>query len=106
MNILEEANTLIHGDRQKTYDPPFKNFSNIAKMWSIVLSPILKEGAAVNPFQVALCMVMLKIARLIASPIHRDSLVDGAGYFGCAEEVLAEMVKEENQNRTRRDSKD
>jgi hypothetical protein len=83
MNILEEAQSIIYGDREKTYGHPAKNLLNIAKLWTTYLD---KEVTAQD---VATMMVLLKIARLMNQPDHRDSLVDSAGYL-----ALIERIKE------------
>lgn len=90
MNLFEEANYLIHGDRQRDYDHPLDNFTRIAKIWSVIL------GVEVTPEQVGLCMVGTKLAREAYNP-KRDNLVDGAGYFG-----TIEMVYEERERRARK----
>ena len=81
MNILEEAHSIIYGDREKTYGHPAKNLLNIAKLWSIYLD---KEVTAQD---VATMMVLLKIARLKNQPDHRDSLVDSVGYLSLIERI-------------------
>ena len=58
MSILKEANTIIYGDREKTYGHPSKNLETIATMWT---------------------------ARLANNPDHRDSLVDICGYAALIE---------------------
>jgi hypothetical protein len=83
MNILEEAQSIIYGDREKTYGHPSKNLLNIAKLWSIYL------GKDVSAQDVATMMVLLKVARLMNQPDHRDSLVDSVGYL-----ALIERIKE------------
>jgi hypothetical protein len=90
VNLFEEANHLIHGDRQRDYDHPLDNFTRIAKIWSVIL------GVEVTPEQVGLCMVGTKLAREAYNP-KRDNLVDGAGYFG-----TIEMVYEERERRARK----
>jgi hypothetical protein len=83
MSILEEAKEIIYGDREKTYGHPAKNLNNIADYWSIYL------GKEISAQDVATMMVLLKIARLMNQPDHRDSLVDSAGYL-----ALIERIKE------------
>jgi len=83
MNILEEAQSIIYGDREKTYGHPSVNLDNIAKFWNVYLKTDL------NAQDVATMMVLLKIARLMNQPDHRDSLVDAAGYL-----ALVERIKE------------
>lgn len=82
--ILDEAIRLTVGDREKSYGTPQKNHERIAAMWSVIL------GDEVTPTQVALCMAALKIARLIETPDHLDSYVDGAAYLGIAGELATD----------------
>jgi hypothetical protein len=83
MSILIEANNLINGQRQNDYGDKTANFSRIADGWNLVLKDKLIPGKAITPQEVALCMIQLKVARLCASPLHRDSALDIAGYIGC-----------------------
>lgn len=82
--ILDEATRLTVGDREKSYGTPQKNHERIAAMWSVIL------GHEVQPHEVALCMASLKIARLIETPDHLDSYVDGAAYLGIAGELATD----------------
>lgn len=79
--ILDEAKRLTHGDRDKNYGTPYINHLRIAKIWSVVLE---KE---ITPAQVALCMAGVKIARLVETPDHLDSFVDGAAYLAISGEL-------------------
>jgi len=83
MNILDEAKEIIYGDREKTYGHPSVNLDNIAKFWSVYLK---KD---VNAQDVATMMVLLKLARMMNNPDHRDSLTDSVGYL-----ALIERIKE------------
>ena len=74
--VLQEAQRIVYGARQADYGHPFDDFSKTAALWA----PIL--GVNVTPEQVALCMMQVKISRLLNSPGHRDSQVDIAGYAG------------------------
>lgn len=79
--MLQKAHETIYGDRQQEYGPAGENFQNIADMWSVVLkTEVTKE-------QVALCMMQVKIARLMNTPDHFDSWMDIAGYAGCKEKM-------------------
>lgn len=80
MNILEEAQNAVYGDRQADYGTVTENFGTIAKLWSAVLK------VEVTPEQVGLCMVQVKVARQMYRP-KRDNLVDGAGYFATLEKL-------------------
>lgn len=79
-NILQEAESLINGEREDHYGTPQENFQRIALGWSVLLD------ADVSPEQVALCMAWLKMARLVNGP-HLDSYTDGAAYLALAGEL-------------------
>lgn len=86
VTVLEEAQNLIYGQRQKDYGNARKNFSDIAKGWSVV------AGTEISGEQVALMMTWLKICRAntglkAGAGVHRDSAVDIAGYAGCLEKI-------------------
>jgi len=84
MSILKEANTIIYGDREKTYGHPAKNLRTIARMWNAYLDAKTDKGE-LNAKDVASMMVLLKTARLANDPSHRDSLVDICGYAALIE---------------------
>ena len=68
------------GPRRRDYGTPDENFGLIASLWSVQLKH------EVTPMQVAMCLILLKIARQVNSP-KRDNLVDIAGYAQCASEL-------------------
>lgn len=78
--MLEEAASLTSGDREKAYGHPRENFGRIASMWEAYL------GVPVSGRQVAMCMVLVKVARDAHQP-KRDNLVDVAGYARTAERL-------------------
>jgi hypothetical protein len=85
VNILKEANTIIYGDREKTYGHPSKNLETIAKMWNAYLEARPQDRYTLNAKDVAGMMILLKTARLANNPEHRDSLVDICGYAALIE---------------------
>jgi hypothetical protein len=87
-SILVEADDLINGARQKAYDHPKDNFLRTANLWNALLVDKLVDDARITEEEVALLMILVKMARLQASPDHRDSLVDIAGYAGTYEKVI------------------
>ena len=78
-NFLLEALDLIEGERAENYGDAKENHARIAAMWSALLE---KE---VTPNQVYLCLIAVKMSRLMESPRHRDSWLDIAGYATLAE---------------------
>ena len=79
--ILDEAKRLTHTDRQKNYGSPYVNHKRIADLWSVYLE------TEITPSQVALCLCLVKIARLIETPDLEDSFVDLAAYAAIAGEI-------------------
>lgn len=82
-SVLQEAQRLVHGDRGDDYGSPLNDFSRTAKIWGAIL------GVTVEPEQVGLCMVGVKISRQCNRP-KRDNLVDAAGYCETVSMVIAE----------------
>src|SRR4051812_32539627 len=76
-SVLQEADAIIHGERQEQYGDPERNFERIAKAWSAYLDQEL------SGHDVCMMMGLLKIIRAHGD-YHRDSLVDLAGYAGLA----------------------
>ena len=74
------------GDRNEQNGDPYENHLRIAKIWSVILD---KE---IEPYQVALCMAGLKIARLAYNPLD-DSFIDGAAYLAIAGEIKPQVPK-------------
>ena len=72
--ILDEAGSLVDGDRNADYGRPIHDFDRAAQIWSAIL------GTQVTGEQVALCMVGVKLAREVHRP-KRDNLVDAVGYL-------------------------
>lgn len=88
LNVLAEASEIIYGDREKTYGKPSKNLDVIANLWnSYLVGRITAEGYHLNAQDVALMMVLLKIARLANTPNHHDSLVDSVGYLALIDRI-------------------
>lgn len=82
--VLAEAERLTSTDRNKNYGTPLVNHDRIARIWSVLLKQ------EVTPSQVALCMVGVKLARLVETPDHEDSFIDGAAYLAIAAELAPE----------------
>jgi len=84
--ILKEANKLISGKRHADYGDKLTNHRNIATLWSIFLR------TNISPHDVAMCMVLVKVARLMHAH-KKDSYVDLAAYASIAGEIEARTDK-------------
>jgi hypothetical protein len=91
--MLEQADAIISGDRQRDYGDKLQNFSQIAMLWQGTLATVLAPNAAITPELVAMCMIQVKLARLAKSPDHFDSLMDVAGYAGCMSILQQERIE-------------
>ena len=95
MNILEQALQLTTQDRQSVYGHPADDFRKVAEMSKPILAsnldPRLKH---------ALYMIQVKIARLLNTPAHKDSIVDIAGYANTYSLVLEVIEQAEEKERT------
>ena len=77
---LEEAAKIVTGQRQYDYGNKYENHKNISDLWSAYL------GREILPHDVAICMLLVKVARLK----HRtteDCYIDMAGYAAIAGEI-------------------
>ena len=68
-------------ERANQYDAPELNLKRIADSWTNFLK------REISPYEVAVMMAMLKLARL-SQGYHQDTLEDAAAYI-----ALAEMLK-------------
>ena len=84
-SVLEEAQTIIYGDREKTYGHPAKNLKTIASMWNAYLNNMDDGNFVVTAKDVAAMMMLVKVARFANDPSHRDNLVDVCGYAALIE---------------------
>jgi len=99
---LKEALKIVTGARRKAYGKPENNFAVIAAFWNTYLNqryhqtlnlmrnnqptprPLMKRGTTrLDGIDVAIMMDLMKTARLIESPNHKDSWVDKCGYSAC-----------------------
>ena len=87
-SVLQEAEEIIYGDREKTYGHPSKNLQTIADMWTSYVNSA--SGGVLGELEfsaqdVAVMMILLKAARLANDMSHRDSVVDICGYAALIE---------------------
>ena len=84
--LLDEAKKLIGGDRQQEYGDKVKNHQNIADLWSVFLEK------KITPHDVAICMALVKVARLM-NQNKKDSYIDMAAYAVIAGEIESRTNK-------------
>jgi len=79
--VLEKAQKIVTGARQATYGSPEDCFATIAGLWGSYL------GISLSPTDVAMLMVLLKVARSKGRVDYADNYIDIAGYAACAGEL-------------------
>lgn len=87
--ITQEAERLVFGDRQASYEHPRKGFGRTAAIWDALLADKLAEGKHIDARDVALLMTAIKLAREAGNP-KRDNRVDIAGYALCLDRLEEE----------------
>lgn len=73
MNILQEADKLTSGVRNKEYGHPKQFYADVAKIWSILLNLNIPED------RIADLMIAYKLVRT-KQGYKRDNYVDISGY--------------------------
>jgi Domain of unknown function (DUF6378) len=79
--ILQTAEKLVSTDRSKTHGDKKVNHQNIASLWSAYLD------FNISPKDVAILMVLLKLARTKTGQHNIDDYVDACGYSAIAGEL-------------------
>jgi hypothetical protein len=79
--ILDEAARIVTGERQNQYGSAENSFALIGGLWGDYL------GMYISPRDVALMMILLKVAREKGGKGKADNWIDIAGYAACGGEV-------------------
>jgi len=89
--MLEHAASLVGGQRAQDYGDKTINHIRIADLWNAWLNEVHDADGSgefrITAYDVAMMMLMVKIARLMHTPGHQDSHVDIAGYAAILEEI-------------------
>jgi hypothetical protein len=89
--VLKEALNCVNGERERQYGSPEDNFQRIADFWGLYLTTLF-EGTNVvvelDPKDVAIMMVLFKIARSLGDEDKLDNYVDIIGYAACGAEIF------------------
>lgn len=92
--ILDTAKEYVTKNRQDVHGSAEDNFNSIAVLWKAYL--FSKYGKTVNfsAADIAWMMVLFKMARGMANPLHVDNYVDAAGYIACGGEIMTKTDKD------------
>lgn len=90
--FFDEIKEIIHA-RGSKYGHPYPNHKRIAELWSAYLE------YPITPFQASICMLLVKISRIVETPGHPDSLRDIAGYARVAN-MIDEVMRSDDANRS------
>ena len=86
--IFDEARLLTQ-DRGRIYGSPYTNHKRIAELWSGLFE------FPITAHQVVLAMAAVKLARLVETPTHHDSVVDAVAYLAFYEDVLEAQLSDD-----------
>ena len=84
-DILLEAMQCITHDRAATHGEAEDSFQTIADVWSWWLSN--RTLSPLTAADVAMMMVLFKVARISGNKTHDDNYIDLAGYAALAGEI-------------------
>ena len=88
---LKIAAKLLKGKRHEEYGDKKTNHNNIAKLWKAYL------GIELDAHDVAILMLLLKIARTKSGNPTEDTYIDMVGYSAIAGEVCENNKKYRNK---------
>jgi hypothetical protein len=94
--ICARAARLVGGEREQQHGPKLQNHSNIAVLWDAYFDMRTANDPAgeITAHDVALMMVLLKIARTMSGEFNADDYIDMAGYAGVAAEIASQTEPE------------
>lgn len=87
VEILKKACDIVTGERENQYGTTWRTHARIADYWSTYLDMV------VTPSDVAVMMVLLKVARTQGGGFVEDNFVDMCGYSA----IAAELRNHENE---------
>ena len=91
---LRLANECVNLERVNSYGEPENNFGLIGQLWTNYL------GTLVTCEDVALMMILLKVARQKTGSGKADNLIDICGYSACVYELLdRELERQKRWNK-------
>lgn len=94
-SVLQEADKIVGGARQKDYGHPIDNFGRVAELVNAYLTAVTAVFTKLTEEQVVDLLILLKIARLMNGH-HTDSVMDIAGYAKVRFMITDERKKRES----------
>lgn len=88
--ILDSAKEIVTEDREQDYGSPEDSFAVIADFWTIYVREkcsSIDADVYITPSDVAVMMILLKVARVAKGKYKEDSYIDMAGYAACGGEL-------------------
>lgn len=86
--VLDTAIKTVCEERQDSYGKPEDNFAIIAGLWPGYLGDVILQAE-----DVAVMMMLLKIARIRTGIYDPDNYIDIAGYAACGAEIASRHQK-------------
>lgn len=87
---LDLAKKCVCGARETDYGSPEDNFMQIAELWNDYIYALRRKRGdkfRITSIDVAMLMVLLKVARTATGNGSSDNFIDIAGYSACAFEM-------------------
>lgn len=82
-DILEKAKNIITGERQNAYGEVEDNFQTIANLFNAYLKSKANCKSEITAQDVAVMMILVKVARISSGHHKDDNWIDIAGYAAC-----------------------
>jgi hypothetical protein len=97
--LLDDAKGDVSSNRMNVYGSPQQNYERIATLWNAYFIGLGEDAALVSEKDVAVCMILVKIARIMQTPSHYDTWKDIAGYgaVGWVTAITEELDNREDQ---------
>lgn len=92
-SVIQEAQDIIHGDREQTYGHPAKNLEKIATQWTLYMRQKYNQQVLLSAEDVCWMMSILKMVRQMNAD-KRDNLIDAIGYVGLIERINENLASD------------
>lgn len=91
-DILKAAAKIVSGQRKLEYGKSEDSFGSIADLWGAYMHAKFDVYLPISTVDVALMMILLKIARCCGGQGKLDNWVDIAGYAACGGEIESRYI--------------